>query len=537
MAEAIRKDASESAPKLKESFPIRLGKIDYLGVKIGDADCDEKQYPPLTQQDYIQVSIPDIYISKYNRGWWGVTDKNDIFFTLSIDNGDGVLRVFKTDIIPKQAAGRFVPIFNAIVLPVEILKGNHLTVKVEGYMVYDKDKAALQSSSEKLLGIVSPLVPTGYSTAMGLALSTFNSVLALKSNDQIFNFTITFDVLTNKEAADLYQKRVNVNKEQTPQLLLRPIKYPVINTNESFPLTMNKKDIRRVCEGDKSDLFQTRINSDYDRKCVPDGSDEQLALKGDLLYFGCTKGRDQPVIDHNYIIIQITPWFRDFSNEKFYENIKKIREQKDTIDGKQVASMINESRKLLLESTSYNVLTKVSFEFFLDELKSYYDIKELRDKISKGDTAEVCAKYTAKNPQENKPSFCAKDNKNCDLYKSELIENYLGIGSQLFSFSDCELEEGGTTGMNSKEKASSDDCKKRADLGMINKYGKKYEDLYGPITIAPKKAVGQINYEEIGISIGDENMEWLVEIFDQLKKWVYEHPSLWDKKNDAAAPK
>jgi len=525
------------AREYEDVFPVKLGKIDYLG-----ADRNDAVYPPLTQQDYIQVTIPNIFISKYQRGWWGATSRNDIYFTLSIDNGDGVLKVYKYDIVPKQMAARFVPVFNAIVLPVEILKGNHLTIKVEGYTLYDKDKTALQSSSDKLLAMATPLMPAQYAVPVGIALSTFNSVLALKSNDKIFDFTITFDVLTSKGAIDTYQRNVK-DKKQDRQLLLRPKKYPVINTNENFPLTLNQKDVSKLCTQAGGNRHNARLHNDYQYSdTCPLACNESLKLLGDILTISCDGTNYEPVIDHNYMVIQITPWYRDFSNENFHANISKVRCKLDRISKDEANSLIDESSVQLLASNSYNYLTKAAFSGFLGYLGNYYEIKEQK---------------------KEKNGICAGDKKSaepCVEFRRKLLETVVATGYQTYvhesSYNQPSVEEAGAgaeatlinepiqpsrTVFAPAAAAELSPVDKMIDHGapVVNKpqqpadkmivpdlsgpgdeleaagcLADVYNNFYGAVTQMPKDMGDALSYEKMGIVLGDYNKDLILKIHD-----------------------
>jgi len=235
--------ATQGPPEkeIEYSYTINFGKVDYT-------EGDTIHFGPLTQQDYVQISVPSIYLSRYLRSFW-LFSKNDVLLTLSVDNGDGNLHVYKTDVISKQRSGRFVPIFNAIVMPIEILKGNYLTIHVEGYSIYKNERDRIKSISDTVLASITPLIPTEYSPAVstaGIVLGAFNSLLSLKQDDEIFNFSITFDVLAHERAKTSYFDDVN-NGKVARQLILRAKKYPIVNTNDPYPLTL-KKDFVSLAE-------------------------------------------------------------------------------------------------------------------------------------------------------------------------------------------------------------------------------------------------------------------------------------------------
>lgn len=392
-------DISLSSDKKKEPknidfFIIVNGKIDYTSpvTELLKVSTSEEAFPPLTQQDYVQITVPSIFLGRYSRSWWGLSPKNDIFLTLSVDNGDGKLRVYKTDNIKNLRSGRFAPVFNAIVMPVEILKGNYITVKVEGYITYERKIKKLKENSKSILESVSPFIPGAYTATAGVALDSFNKLLSLKEDDQIFDFTITFDVLANQTSVDIYNKSRKIFK-QSAQPLLRPRKYPIINTNDPYSLTLSLDSIKKEAFNlyykwkYSKNLINVYGKQNTERCSSKENTEEVLKLKNDILYIRCGKkdGNENidfhQVLDHNYLIVQISPWIRDFSKEKFHEPLNKLRSKwrpgndPGQISRGEALSLINESRAILRNDPSFNILTKQAYsEFLFKFLEDFYTI-------------------------------------------------------------------------------------------------------------------------------------------------------------------
>lgn len=344
------------------TFPIINGKINYNLTDIS-------KFPPLTGEDYVQVTIPAIYISQKTMGWWGLTAKNDIALSLSVDNGDGKLRVYEIDTIRGQRSGRFVPVFNSIVMPVELLRGTYLRFHVEGYLVYGFQVERFKTDSKIVLDATKPFLQEPYGITAGMVLDGFNALLGMKQSDKIFEFTISFDVLAHDYSVRQHDYLSSTDKLER-QLLLRPIKYPVININDRYPLTTKK-----ITQGNRyfpsgMEWFLPVSPYSYDLECG-DTSAENVSLENDILYISCD-GKKEEVRGSSYLIFQVSPWSPPYRREPFYVLLRRLFSKWETTKPDVARATLEDARNELNNSDEYSGKTKEVYCAFIRLLDDYY---------------------------------------------------------------------------------------------------------------------------------------------------------------------